>query len=307
MTAPGAGPIVVTGAGGFIGRRLTAWLASGGAPVTGWTRADVDLRDRAAVAAAMDGMRPATVFHLAAAGVAAARAHDPQVIAEDVAMTEAVVASAPRGARLVIAGSVSEYGWSGRHREDDRCEPKTCYGLARLAAGSLALASADRYGLDVTVARLYGVYGPGEAPQRLFPALLEALAAGRPVALSDGEQRRDFVHVDDVCRALAGIAAAPRERRPAIINVGTGQAVRVRDAIEWVADALGAPRHLLEFGTRSRSPGDEDLLEADVRRLAAVLGSPPPQRLAPGLSLDLFTQGAPAEAQPAVDPSPRGS
>ena len=139
--------------------------------------------------------------------------------AEDVAMTEAVVASAPRGARLVIAGSVSEYGWSGRHREDDRCEPKTCYGMARLAAGSLALACADQNGLDVTIARLYGVYGPGEAPQRLFPALLEAA----------------------------------------------------------------------------------------VRRLAAGLGSPPPQRLAPGLSLDLFTQGAPAEAQPAVDPSPRGS
>jgi nucleoside-diphosphate-sugar epimerase len=301
MTGPKlGGPVLVTGAGGFIGRRLVGALAREGAEVTGWTRPDVDLLDRAAVAAAMDALRPATVFHLASAGVGAARAHDPRVIAEDVAMMDALLAAAPRGSRLVVTGSMAEYGRGGRHGEEDRCDPRTAYAIARLAAGSLAQAYAESYGLALTVARLYGVYGPGEASQRLFPQLIESLSAGHPVALSDGLQRRDFIHVDDVCRALIAIAAAPAADCPAIVNVGTGRAVKMRDAAEWVADALSAPRALLRFGARQRSPGDEDLLEADVTRLSALLGAPPPQRLGPRMAIELFTQGA-------VDPVERGS
>jgi nucleoside-diphosphate-sugar epimerase len=292
--------VLVTGAGGFIGRRLVAALAREGAEVTGWARQDVDLLDSEAVGAAMEAARPATIVHLASAGVNAARAHDPQVIVEDVTMAGVLIAAAPRGSRLVVAGSMAEYGRGGRHSEDDRCDPQTAYAIARFAAGSLALAYAERYGLAVTVARLYGVYGPGEAAQRLFPQLIENLSAGHPVALSDGRQRRDFIHVDDVCRALIAIAAAPAVNCPPIVNAGTGQSVRVRDAAEWIADALGAPRDLLQFGARQRSPGDEDLLEADVTRLSALLGAAPPQRLGPDLAIELFTQGA-------VDPSPSRS
>ena len=291
---------MVTGAGGFIGRRLVQTLAREGAEVCGWTRQDIDLLDRAAVVAAMDAVRPSAIFHLASAGVGAERAHDPKVIAEDVAMTGALLAAAPRGSRLVVTGSMAEYGRGGRHGEDDRCDPRTAYAIARLAAGSLALAYAEKYGLAVTVARLFGVYGPGEAPQRLFPQLVESLSAGRAVPLSDGLQRRDFIHVDDVCRTLIAIAATPAAGGPPIVNVGTGKAVRVRDAAEWIADALAVPRALLEFGARQRSPGDEDLLEADVTRLSALLGAAPPQRLGPGQPIELFTQGA-------VDPSPSRS
>jgi nucleoside-diphosphate-sugar epimerase len=284
--------VLVTGAGGFIGRRLVETLGRAGEPVTGWTRKDVDLRDGAAVAAAMEAVRPATIFHLASAGVGAARAHDPLVIAEDVAMTAALLAAAPRGSRLVMTGSMAEYGRGGRHREDDRCDPRTAYAIARLAAGSLALAYAETHGLVVTVARLYGVYGPGEGPRRLFPRLIDDLSAGRPAALSDGTQRRDFIHLDDVCRALIALADIADGTAPPIVNIGTGRAVSVREVAEWVADALGAPRALLQFGSVERSPGDQDLLEANVERLAGLVGGAPPQRLGPGLAIELFTQGA---------------
>ena len=138
-----AEPVLVTGAGGFIGRRLVATLAGQGAGVAGWTRQDVDLLDPAAVASAMEAVRPAVIFHLASSGVGAARAHDPQVIAEDAAMTGAVLAAAPRGSRLVMTGSMAEYGRDGRHSEDDRCDPRTAYAIARLAAGGRARAAAE--------------------------------------------------------------------------------------------------------------------------------------------------------------------
>jgi nucleoside-diphosphate-sugar epimerase len=173
-------------------------------------------------------------------------------------------------------------------REQDRCTPQTAYGIAKLASGLYASAYADRGAKSVVIARLFGVYGPGESPQRLFPALIDALDRGESIDLSDGLQRRDFIHVDDVCAGLCAIAASvPSD--DAVFNLGTGQAVRVRDVVEWITEAAGAPISLVRFNARPRSPGDEDLLEADMARYANIIGDPPPQRLHPGLSRSLLT------------------
>jgi len=209
------------------------------------------------------------------------------VIAADLAMTKNLMAAASEGTRIVLAGSMSEYGHPGRLREQDRCTPQTAYGIAKLASGLYASAYADRRAQSVAIARLFGVYGPGESPQRLFPALIGALNRGERVDLSDGLQRRDFIHVDDVCAGLCAIAAsAPSD--DGVFNLGTGQAMRVRDVVEWIAEAMGAPTSLVRFGARQRSPGDEDLLEADMARYASMIGDPPPQRLHRGLSTSLF-------------------
>jgi len=283
------GRVAVTGASGFIGRRLVGHLrACDVVEVFAWSRPGVDLLDRVSLHDAVTRDRPDTIFHLAAAGVSAARAHGIQVIAADLAMIQNLMAAAGEGTRLVLAGSMSEYGRAGRLHEQDRCLPKTAYGIAKLASGLYSSAYAARRDQSVAIARLFGVYGPGEAPQRLFPALVGALDRGESVDLSDGLQRRDFVHVDDVCAGLCAIAASPPSD-DAVVNLGTGQAVRVRDVVEWITEAVGAPISLVRFGARPRSPGDEDLLEADMARYAAMIGDPPPQRLQPGLSKSLFT------------------
>jgi len=283
------GRVAVTGASGFIGRRLVGHLrACDAEEVFAWSRPGVDLLDPVSLHDAATRDRPDTIFHLAAAGVSAARAHDVQVIAADLAMTQNLLAAAGEGTRIVVAGSMSEYGRAGRLHERDRCTPKTTYGIAKLASGLYASAYAFRKAQSVAIVRLFGVYGPGEAPQRLFPALVGALDRGESVDLSDGLQRRDFIHVDDVCAGLCAIAgSAPSD--DAVFNLGTGQAVRVRDVVEWIVEAVGAPMSLARFGARPRSPGDEDLLEADMARYAAMIGDPPPQRLHPGLSKSLFT------------------
>lgn len=247
----------------------------------------MDLLDPVSLQNAATRDQPDTIFHLAAAGVSAAQAHDARVVAADLAMTQNLMAAAGEGSRIVLAGSMSEYGHAGRLYEQDRCTPRTAYGIAKLASGLYASAYARRSAKSVAIARLFGVYGPGEAPQRLFPALVGALDRGESVDLSDGWQRRDFVHVDDVCAGLCAIAtSAPID--DALFNLGTGQAVSVRDVVEWIAEAVGASTSLVRFGARPRSPGDEDLLEADMSRYAAMIGDPPPQRLHHGLSKSLF-------------------
>ena len=274
----------VTGANGFIGRRLCESLSKQGANVLAWQRdardeAQVDLLDASSIDAALEHTRPDFVFHLAAAGTRHQSAHDPSVIAQSVGMIHSLLAALHRKsvhAHLVIAGSMAEYGGAGTLVETAACLPSTSYAIGKLASSLYALAYATSFGLSATVARLFGVYGPGEAPERLFPTVRDQVRKRQLVPLSDGEQYRDFVHVDDACLALMALASA---RVAGVVNVGTGKAVRVRDVVEALCRHMGGDPALLGFGSKARSPGDADHLEADVRRMQDALGWVPPQRL----------------------------
>lgn len=272
------GPVLVTGAGGFIGRRLVAMLRARDTQVIAWTRAEVDLADAAQVTRAMKAAGAGTVYHLASSGVAPEQQVEA-CIARDLAMTEAILAALPAGATLVQAGSMAEYGASGRLREEQACRPATFYGRAKLACTRHALEHGPARGVAVRVGRIFGAYGAGERPGRLIPNLVEKLSRGEPLPLSDGVQRRDFIHVDDVCAALIDLAALPVCERALLVNIGTGRAITVRAAAERIADLLGADRGLLRFGATPRRATDEDMLEADTSRFAALIGSVPPQHL----------------------------
>lgn len=186
---------------------------------------------------------------------------------------------------------MAQYGVAGVLAEEMRCDPTTVYGIAKLAVTNWAQAYGPGQGLHVRVARLFGVYGPGVQPHRLFPMLLKNLRAGIPVPLSDGLQRRDFIHVDDVCEGLHRLSEVEGDKAW-VVNLGTGVAPSVRDVAYWMAAALGADAGLLQFGARERSPGDADLIVADVTRLRQLTGWVPAQRLEEGLDvLSLFGPG----------------
>ena len=265
--------VIVSGAGGFLGRALVAALRADGA-VFAPTRAELDWREVGEVARFVAASDATTLFHLASGGVANANADDPAILADELAMARAIAASAPAGMRIVYAGSMAEYGRAGRLAETDPVAPRNFYARAKVEAGRVLV---EESRATVVHARLFGLYGPGEAAERLLPAIAAALREGRVIALSDGLQRRDFVHVEDAARAL--IALGELAEAPTIVNVGTGIALEVRAVALALARDLGADPALLQFGARARSPHDQDLLEADTALLAGSIGWVPPQRL----------------------------
>jgi len=297
--------VIVTGAAGFIGRRLVGRLRSYDARVQAWDRVrklgideSMDLNDAEAVRRAVGRFRPQLVFHLAAAGVSHARAHDPSVVCENVAILNNLMAALRENSgatrpTLVVAGTMAEYGPARVSiAETATCRPNTAYALSKYACTRLVeLYSADS-GIQAVVARLFHVYGPGETASRLLPTLVRQLSAGDAVPLSDGRQVRDFVHVDDVCECLAMLALTPAAAGQ-VVNVGTGVALAVREVAAKVAALLGAEASLLRFGVRDRSPGDADLLVANVTRLQALLSWTPPQRLLTARSIaDVYASSA---------------
>ena len=142
---------------------------------------------------------------------------------ENAAWVEAstALADAFAGRRLVGLGSCAEYDWAGEGTspwsETRRIAPATPYGQAKAALAARWAALGERRGIAVAWARLFHLFGPGEHPDRLVPAVLRALLEGREAATGSGLALRDFVGTGFLGRALAALAASgvvgPSERR----------------------------------------------------------------------------------------------
>lgn len=294
--------VAVTGAGGFLGAATVRRLVAGGAHVLAVVRpggdrwrlaavpssalsfAAVDLAgvpgpSAAALADALRAFSPDAVLHAGWIGVRGEARHDPAQAGNVSLTVEVVRAAAAAGARRFVGvGSQAEYGPHARPiREDDCPHPVTLYGAAKLAAGHLALALAERLGMSAAWVRAFSVYGPGERAGALLPDLVHALASGRPFPLSSCAQRWDYLHEDDAARALARALARPDVR--GFLNLASGSARPLAETVALVRD-LVAPGAPLLLGER---PGDAPGLEADVSRLRAALGWEPAIPLEEGL------------------------
>lgn len=270
-------PILVSGGHGFIGRRLRFLACKRGFEITAPHSSEVDWTDAASLRELMIAVAPGVVIHLASPGVFAPDPYDPTLIDLECKIMHNLLATVPAGCRIIGCGSMAEYGRSGKLSEDMVCFPNNAYARAKFEAGQMLLGAIQAGNVTGCHARIFGVYGPGEASTRLFPKVIESLSRKENVLLSDGYQLRDFVHVDDVANAILRLAT---ENQPIkqIINIGTGKSVPVREAVLRVARELDASDQLLKFGSIGRSPHDQDQLEADTFRLREALSWVPPQR-----------------------------
>lgn len=263
-----AGRVLVTGASGLIGRHIAAPLAERGYEVVALSRRGGDvtgdlLADPEGIVARAGADH---LVHLAWHDAPVARMTAPENLDWAVASLRLVRAfAAAGGRRAVMAGSCAEYDWSGAGHltEDAPLKPQSPYGAAKAATGIAATGLAPALGLSLVWARPFFIYGPGEPQGRLFGDIVRGLAAGAPVACTDGLQRRDFLHAADVAAAFAHLLASGAE---GAVNVGSGAAVEVRALIATLARAMGR-EDLIRLGARPRPAGDPPLIEAGIARL----------------------------------------
>ncbi len=284
-----SGPrVLLTGASGLIGRQTVRPLEEAGFTVMAASRASGDdlLKDPEGVVARA---RADHLVHLAWAD-GPDRWHGAgnlDWVGASLQLLRAFAAAG--GRRAVMAGSCAEYDWTGEGRlaEDAALRPATLYGAAKAATGIAALAGGPAMGVSLAWARIFFAYGPGEPEGRLFGDLVRGLAAGREVACTDGLQRRDFLHTEDIGRALALLLASPAEGP---VNIGSGRAVAVREMIEAIAGQMGRA-DLVRLGLRPRPPGDPALIEADAGRLQAEVGFRPRHDMTTGIRAVLKAEG----------------
>ncbi len=281
--------VALTGATGFIGLHAVRRLVELGArptvlarsprpatePAMGEDRVrwrQLDLLDGDAAAGVLRDERPAVLLHLAGTrGVAAGERAASACTELNVLATVRLLEAARRASvgRIVLLGSAAEYGaHRGALHEELALAPRSPYGASKAAATWLALAMHAQGGCPVVVLRPFSVYGPGQ-PSDMFVAEAVACAvAGTPFRMSEGLQRRDLVFVGDLVEALLTAARTPGIDG-SVINVGSGEARRLRDVAEriWQLSGSGAP--LLVGALPADQPHDT---WADVARARRLLG-----------------------------------
>ena len=264
--------ILVTGATGFIGRRVLARLAgtegaeihaSGlgargvHAPGVHWH--DDDLLAADAGPALARAARPDVLVHLAWEATPGAHLDSPANRRWRAASRELLTACAQAGlARAVVVGSCAECDWrAGRLAPGAPLRPLSRYSHAKDGLRRDAEAIAARTGFALCWARLFFPYGPDQAPGRLLPALAASLARGQRFTVRAGDARRDYLHADDAADALALLAGT---HATGIVHVGSGRATRVGGLATVAADALDR-RELLDVN--AGTGGEPPLVEAD--------------------------------------------
>jgi UDP-glucose 4-epimerase len=232
---------LVTGGAGFIGSHLTRALLASGRRVTvldnlSVGRRDVvpdgarfvhgDIRDANAVADALTGVD--TVFHLAAqVTIRGSFERFYEDLDTNVMGTARLLrAMDPAAVKwFVLASSMGVYGDLDVPQpiaESHATTPLSPYGIGKLAAEGVSRQVLEGRGIPFTAVRFFNTFGPGQTYTPyvgVITIFVTRLLQGQPpVVFGDGEQSRDFVHVDDI---VAGTMAAPG-REPGTYNLGTG-------------------------------------------------------------------------------------
>jgi nucleoside-diphosphate-sugar epimerase len=276
----------LTGASGFIGSHVARALLARGAHVVALVRpgarlwriddvvreievVETDLNDLDDRAPAFHGIE--IVLHLAAAGVAP-RPGSVDLVRTNVLGTARLIALARNLelARFVYCGSCFEYGTGSRVAEDAPLRPRSTYAASKSAGWLLAEAAASSEGLPLVTLRPFTVYGPFEESHRLVMGCILRALAGRPLELTGGEQRRDFVYVDDAVEAFLG-AAANAAAVGGTFNVCSGTETTVRDVAAEIASIAGGATEL-RLGALPYRAGEADVLSGDPRHAREVLG-----------------------------------
>jgi nucleoside-diphosphate-sugar epimerase len=297
-----SGPILITGAGGFVGSCLARRLVEQGQAVhlllrgdaTPWRLADLvgrfvrhnaDLRDQAAVNEAVRACRPRFLFHLAAHGAYPGQRDRSAVLASNLLGTANLLSAAAEVdyQALVHTGSSSEYGHKrGPMRPCDVLEPRTDYGVAKAAATLLCQAEALR-GRPVTTVRIFSAYGPWDDPGRLVQSVMASCLRQEPPRVTGGGQRRDFIHVEDVLDLLLRAACCPAAQGR-ILHAGGGRPCTVRDMVETIVEVCTAGRLRPRYGEVPARPDEPASWVADLAETTGLTGWVPRLDLQAGVA-----------------------
>jgi nucleoside-diphosphate-sugar epimerase len=281
--------VLLTGATGFVGRHALTALADAGHEVH-------------AVARRRGPDAPGVIWHEAdlLAGCELVAEVEPEILVhlawyaehgkfwssvENVRWVEASLAllrtfAAAGGRRAVMAGSCAEYEWSREiYPESAPLRPATLYGAAKHGLHVVACAFCRQADIELAWGRVFFLYGPFEAPGRLVPSLVLPLLRGEPAPMTEGTQRRDFLHSADAGAAFAALADS---RVTGAVNVASGEGLELRELAREIARRAGG-EELLRIGARPMPEGDPPALLADVRRLREEVGWCPRVELAEGL------------------------
>lgn len=280
--------ILITGATGFIGRKLVGRLVRAGESVTilarergtdqrasalGWPteieqlRAEIDvvyadLRNFRLTTRAVRQARPDRVVHLAAAGVS------QPFLPVDTALRHNLY-----GTLHLLRACFEQNDWPVQQvlvgRTPGERTAMNHYAASKAAAWQFCRMYARTQGWPVNGAMVFQCYGPGQPQHNVIPAAMAAATAGEEFPMTNGQASRDWIYVDDVATGLQA-ALAGRLEPGTTVELGTGRLTSVAEVVKQIFDLVGGEGRPL-VGALPDRPGEEKCQVADAERTAMLI------------------------------------
>ncbi|TNY36125.1 dTDP-glucose 4,6-dehydratase [Thermomonospora catenispora] len=292
--------ILVTGGAGFIGSHYVRTMLEGGYP--GFEEASVTVLDRLTYAGNRDNL-PAShprltfvrgsvldrrllrsvvdgqdaVVHFAAEShvdrsIATAAAFVRTNVEGTQALLEACLAAGVERVVHVstdeVYGSIEEGAWT----EESPLSPNSPYAASKAASDLVALAYFRTHGVNVSITRCCNNYGPYQHPEKFIPRAVTNLLEGRPVPVyGDGRQVREWLHVDDHCRAVHRVLVHGRAGE--VYHIGAGTPVPNLTLAHRLAELCGAGPEMIRHVTDRK--GHDRRYALDQTKIETELGHRP--------------------------------
>jgi len=302
-------PVLVTGAGGFIGSRLTEALYARGAHVRAFvrynSRADIgllkllpagvlrsvevimgDLQDEDALEKAASGT--ALVFHLGALiSIPYSYQHPVEVVRANILGTLAVLQACRKaGCRLIHTSTSEVYGSALRVPIDEQhpLQGQSPYSASKIGADKLVESYYRAFGVPAVTIRPFNTYGPGQSARAVIPTIITQALQAEEIHLGNLDALRDFTYLDDTVAAFIKAAETPGIDGETF-NLGSGREVSIRELSEEIVELTGSRARVVVDEERLRPEKSEVFrLLADNSKARRVLGWAPQVELREGLT-----------------------
>ncbi|MDQ0408608.1 dTDP-glucose 4,6-dehydratase [Streptomyces sp. NBC_01723] len=176
-----------------------------------------------------------------------------------------------------VYGSIEQGVWS----EESPLLPNSPYAASKAASDLVALAYVRTHGLNLSVTRCSNNYGPYQHPEKFIPLAVTNLLQGRPVPVyGDGGQVREWLHVDDHCRAVHRVLTGGRAGE--VYNIGAGTAVANLTLAHRIAELCGAGADMVRHVTDRK--GHDRRYALDQAKIERELGHRPLTAFEAGLA-----------------------
>ena len=318
---PDNGPLLVTGGCGFIGSAVIRQAVARGRAVVNldaltyaactanldsvadnplYSFEKADIRDRPALDRILTQYAPGAIMHLAAESHVDRSIDGPAAFVDTNVGGTAMLLEAARthwerrgrpGTFRFHHVSTDEVfgalGPSGRFTETTPYAPRSPYAASKAGSDHLVRAWHETWGLPVVISNCGNNYGPYQFPEKLIPVTILNARAGRTIPVyGQGENVRDWIHVEDHAEALLEVLARGRTGTTYLVG-GQGEARNI-DIVRRICSALdalrpaGAPHDRLITFVADR-PGHDHRYAIDATRLHTELGWSPRTPLSEGL------------------------
>lgn len=302
-------PVLVTGAGGFIGSRLVRRLVEQGARVRAFvrynSRADFgllkqlpaqtlaqleiiagDLRDAHALALAAKGVE--LVFHLGALiSIPYSYLHPDEVVESNILGTLNVLqACRTHGCRLVHTSTSEVYGsaLTVPISEEHPLQGQSPYSASKIGADKLVESFYRAYGVQAVTVRPFNTYGPGQSARAVIPTIITQALTQDVIQLGNLEAKRDFTYLDDTVDGFIKAGEAQGVQAETF-NLGSGTEISIGELADLVIRLVGKPVKIaLDTGRLRPQASEVTRLLSDNSKARHQLGWQPQTSLLDGLS-----------------------